>query len=152
MTTLPPSQPRLRVYLDADVLFRAATASHPYTASLVVLALSEYTILDAVTSVYAVEEATRNLGEYHSAVVPKLAELLRRSVRLEEMPAPDTVSAYLGLADVKDVINVAAAANAKAQVLLTFNLRHYGTLPQIAVMTPGNLVAQTRQSLFDGLL
>jgi hypothetical protein len=51
----------LRVYFDADVLFAGAASPSDHSASQVLLALSESTLIEGVTSALAVDECRRNL-------------------------------------------------------------------------------------------
>lgn len=142
----------LRIYVDADVLFRAATASHEYTAALVVLRMAEFTLLDTVTAAYTVDEVVRNLRKRLPAQEPTLLQFLARAVRTMDDPPPQLLNTYRDQAHWKDVINLAAAVHAQASVLVTYNLGDYYPRPGvIRVMTPGQLVSFTRELLFQTL-
>lgn len=145
------SRPKLlKIYVDADVLFRAATASHDYTAALVLLRLSEFTLIDLVTAVYTVEEAVRSLDRYLPAQTPLLLQLVARSVRTTDDPPAALLQEYHAQAHWKDVINLAAAVQAQAPLLITYNVRDYypaSKIPQI--MTPGDFVAVSRQAIYQ---
>jgi predicted nucleic acid-binding protein len=145
-----PKPNLVSVYLDADVLFRAATASHQFTAALVALRMAEFTLVDAVTAVHTIEEAARNLGRILPRQLPTLTQLVARSIRVVDDPPPELMTAYTGQAHWKDVINLAAAVNAGSHVLLTYNVRDYYPIAPIPkVMTPGQFVAHGRQLLYE---
>ncbi len=139
----------LRVYVDADVLFRAATALHEHTAALVLLRMAEFTLLDVVSAAYTVDEALRGLQAHLPDQAPLLLQLVGRSIRIVADPPPSLLQAYKAQAHWKDVINLAAAVEAKAHVLVTYNVRDYR--PQrsvVRIMTPGELVAVSREALY----
>ena len=143
------SQPLLKVYVDADVLFRAATASHQYTAALVLLRLAEFTLLDLVSATYTVEEATRALKSHLPDQTSILLQLIARSIRVVDDPTQALLQVYKSQAHWKDVINLAAAVQAQAHVLVTYNRRDYHPhLGVIRVMTPGELVATSRAAIY----
>ena len=140
----------LKIYIDADVLFRAATASHDYTAALVALRMSEFTLIDLVTAVHTVEEVVRNLERFLPSQTPALLQLIARSVRTMDDPPAMLLQAYHDQAHWKDVVNLAAAVQAQAQLLITYNVRDYypvSNVPQI--MTPGDFVAVSRQGIYQ---
>ena len=139
----------LRVYVDADVLFRAATASHQYTAALVLLRLAEFTLLDLVSATYTVEEATRALKSHLPDQTSILLQLIARSIRVVDDPTQALLQVYKSQAHWKDVINLAAAVQTHAHVLVTYNQRDYHPQPGvIRVMTPGELVATSRTAIY----
>lgn len=142
----------VKIFIDADVLFRAATASHEYTAALVLLRLAEFTLWDVVTAVYALEEAVRNIRRFMPTQEEPFLRLFSRSVRLIDDPAPDQIGAFATQADWKDVINLAAAVLTDAHVLATFNKHDYtpekGTM---RILTPGELISAARAILHGNL-
>lgn len=140
------TQPNLlKVYVDADVLFRAATASHDYTAALVLLRLSEFTMIDAVTAVHTIEETTHSLSRYLPRQTPLLLQLIARSIRTVDNPPPALLTHYQDQAHWKDVINLAAADHADARVLVTYNRKdYYPHANSIQVMSPGQLITAVR--------
>lgn len=145
---MPPPQNRLKVYVDADALFRAATASHQYTAALVLLRMAEFTLLDVMSATYTIEEATRALKVYLPDQVSVLLQLIARSVRVVDDPSASALTLYQAQAHWKDVINLAAAVEAQASVLVTYNVRDYHPQPGlIRIMTPGDLVSTARQAI-----
>lgn len=142
----------LKVFVDADVLFRAATASHEHTAALVLLRMAEFTLWDVVTAVYTLEEAVRNIRRFMPAQEDPFLHLFSRSIRLVDDPAPEQLRVFETQADWKDVINLAAAVLADVQILATFNKRDYapeqGT---VRILTPGELLSKARTTLYDNL-
>ena len=53
---------KLRIFLDADVIFAGSASPSRYSASNVVLLMSEITLLDAIASEQVVIEVERNLS------------------------------------------------------------------------------------------
>lgn len=143
------SRPKLlKIYVDADVLFRAATASHHYTAALVLLRMAEFTLIDLVTAVFTIEEAVRNLDRHLPTQTPALLQLIARSIRTIDDPPAALLQAYHRQAHWKDVVNLAAAVQAQATLLVTYNVRDYypeADRPQI--MTPGDFIIESRRAI-----
>ena len=143
-----PNPSQLRVFVDADVLYRATSASHPATASLAVLHLGQATVLEVVTSRYTLGEALRNLNRRSPALAQDLLDLARQSVEVVDAPSAAIVSRFVGQAHPKDVPNLAGAVMANAHMLLTFNVRDYFPPPGVLrVLTPGELLIQARTAL-----
>ncbi len=139
----------LKVYIDADVLFRAATAAHSQTAALVLLSMAEFTLIDLITAQYTLDEVLRNLQRYLPAQVPTLLQLCKQSIRLIENPPADFAQQFNQQAHWKAVVNLAAAVHGTARVLVTFNVRdYYPTDQRIHVLTPGQFVSNARQLLY----
>lgn len=143
-------QKTLRVYVDADVLFRAATASHAHTAALVLLRMAEFTLLDVVSAVYTVEEAVGALQRHLPGEQQILLQLIANTVRIVDDPPPALLQAHRHQAHWKDTINLAAAVHAQAHLLVTYNVRDY--FPQggsMHIMTPGQLVSASRTAIYS---
>lgn len=139
----------LKVYIDADVLFHAATAAHTQTAALVLLSMAEFTLIDLITAQYTLDEVLRNLQTYLPAQVPTLFQLCKQSIRLIENPPPLLVQQLNQQAHWKDVINLAAAVHGTAHILVTFNGRdYYPTDRRIHILTPGQFVSNARHLLY----
>ena len=81
-----PNPSLLRVFVDADVLYRATSASHQATASLAVLHLGQATVLEVVTARYTLEEALRNLKQRSPALAMDLLNLAKSPWRLWNRP------------------------------------------------------------------
>lgn len=58
------------IFLDADVIFAGSASPSQHDASLVVLRMSEITLLDCITSEQAVTEVERNLAAKLPAKLP----------------------------------------------------------------------------------
>jgi len=143
-----PKTNLLRVYVDADVLYRATSASHQATASLALLYLGQATVLEVVTSRYTLQEALRNLERRSPTLAMDLLKLVEQSVEVVESPPGSVVGRFVGQADPKDLPNLAAAVTTGAHLILTFNGRDYYPVPElIRVMTPGDLVLRVRAAL-----
>lgn len=140
----------LRVFVDADVLYRATSASHHATASLAVLHLGQSTVLEVVTARYTLEETLRNLKQRSPALAMDLLNLAKESVEVVESPPSSVISHFVGQAHPKDLPNLAAAVMADAHMLLTFNGKDYYPPPKlIRVMTPGDLVLRVREAVAE---
>lgn len=57
------NSPKLRVFIDADVLFAGSASSSEHGASLVILKMAEITLIDAVASQQVIDEVERNLSQ-----------------------------------------------------------------------------------------
>ena len=136
----------LRVMVDADVLFAGSASPSDRSASLVVLRLSDLTLIDGVASEQVVAEAEKNLGEKVGAAVPAFRDLVGACVRVVPDPTADEVVALSGRAHPKDLPILTAAVRDECDVLVTFNEKDYRPGHQdVEVMTPGVLVQRVRR-------
>jgi hypothetical protein len=139
------------------VLFAGAASltDHPSgSASLVVLALSELTLIEAVTSGQALEEARRNLRakvkreEALMRAHGMLDQIVHRSVRIVRDPLREEVAAHDGKAHWKDLPLLTCALREVCSILVTFNVRDYQPGDgAVEVMPPGTLVRRVRRQL-----
>ena len=139
-------RPRLKVCVDADVLF--AGAASVSGASHLILQLGELGILEVGVPGQAREEAERNLAIKLPAALPALRAILAASCLALPM-APSSVAdavAQAGEADPTDAPILAAAIAGGCAWLVTFNVRDYRS-DRIMVATPGVLVAALRTEL-----
>jgi len=144
-----PSQPsRLRVFMDADVLFAGSAAPTQYGASLTVLRLAEITLIEAFASRQVITEAERNLVEKLPAALPAFSLLVSRCLRVVPDPDPADLTAFAGLADPKDLPILVAAVFAGCPWLVSFNVRHFRPgHPAVQVVQPGELILRVRERL-----
>jgi predicted nucleic acid-binding protein len=135
----------LRLYIDADVLFRAATRSHQQTAAYIVLKLADLTLLEVITARHAFHEALRNLHGRTAAGAAELLDLAGHSLQIISDPTASMLVSVQDQANPKDVINLAAAQEGGAPLLITFNTSDYfvRTAP-VRVMTPGQFIETMR--------
>jgi predicted nucleic acid-binding protein len=116
----------LRLFLDANVLFSAAHNPGGNARALFSLAAGGGIMLMA--SCYAVEEAIRNIDLKFPACAAEFASLIERlSLAPEPSSALVGAAASAGLPD-KDAPILAAAMAARADVLVTGDHRHFGSL------------------------
>ena len=140
--------PKLRVFVDTDVLFAGSASPSEYGASLLVLRLGELTLIDAVTSEQVITEAERNLEAKMPQALPLFRLLVNRALTVVPDPQPEEVAAHAGLADPEDLPILVAALKAGCPWLVTFNLRHYRPgHPKVKVVRPGELVLRVREAL-----
>ena len=139
---------KLRVFVDADVLFAGAASPSEHGASLVVLRMAEITLIEAFASHQVIAEVERNLAEYLPAALPALRLLVSRCLRVVPDPAPEEVGPHHGLADPKDLPILVAALHEGCPWLVTFNGRHFQPgHTAVAVLEPGAFVQQVRAQL-----
>ena len=139
---------RLRVFIDADVLFAGAASPNSQRASLVVLRLAEMTLIDAWTSQQVIDECSRNLTNKLPAALPLFQTLVQRCLHLTTTPKADEIAVYAGLADIKDLPIITAAIREDCPWLLTFNVRHFQPgHPSVKVVRPGEFVQHVRYLL-----
>jgi len=116
----------MRLFLDANILFSAAYADDSTAERL--FALQAAGLCTLVTSVYALDEARRNIAAKRPKQSPNL-EVLAGQLQIVSEPAPDLTAAAVehGL-PAKDAPILAAAIAAKADVLITGDRMHFGHL------------------------
>lgn len=148
MPSAPPAaeKPRLRVCLDADVLF--AGAASVTGASHVVLQLGELGIIGLLLPAQALDEVERNLHRKLPAALPALralAETCTTPLPMASRAASGRL-ARAGEADAKDAPILAAALAGRCAWLLTFNVRDYRT-DRLRVSEPGPFLEALRAQL-----
>ncbi|RLC95533.1 MAG: hypothetical protein DRI77_09935 [Chloroflexi bacterium] len=142
---------KLRVFIDADVLFAGSASPTQYGASHVVLRMAEITLIEAITSRQVITEAERNLAEKLPDKLTEFRLIVSRCLRVVSDPSPDSLKPYESQADPKDLPILVAALREECAYLLTFNLRHFH--PQgkfIIVQRPGDFLLTVR-SLLTGI-
>jgi hypothetical protein len=116
---------------------------------VVLLRLSEFTLVDLATAVHAVDEAIHALERYLPERTAVLLQLIAHSIRTVDDPPAALLNTYHDQAHWKDVINLATAVQTQSPFLLTFNVRDYypaANSPQI--ITPGQFVTLSRQAIY----
>lgn len=142
------SPPKPKVFVDSDVLFAGAASPTDHGASLLVLRLSEITLIDALVSEQVVTEVERNLTAKIPQALPAFRHLLSRCVAVVPDPDRDDLAPYEELADRKDIPILATAVREKCSWLVTFNTRHYQPgHPDIVVVSPGEFIRRIRDLL-----
>ena len=150
----PPPGDRLRAYIDADVLLAGATTDRNRSASLVVLAASDITLIDLVASQVVLDECTRNLerlvanASQLQALEDTLNDLVERSIDIVDPPRLKVETEFKALADDKDATHLAAAVEHRCPFLVTYNVRDYQPGHEdVTVVEPGTLVRRMRERL-----
>lgn len=139
---------KLRVFVDADVIFAGSAAPSEHSASLAVLRMGEITLLDCVTSQQAITEAERNLSDKLPTKLPEFRLIISRCLRVVPDPEPADLASYAGQADPEDLPLLVAALREGCAYLLTFNVRHFHPASQqISVQQPGEFILVVRQWL-----
>lgn len=128
-----------RLFLDANVLFSAA-----HSRDSLLRPLWEFPDVELLTSVYAIEEARRNLARKYPSALANLGDLL---VRMSVCGWVDLgTSPPQGIEIVeKDTPVLVAAIRLKATHLLTGDRRHfthlYGqTVEGVLILKPGQYI------------
>ncbi|MEN6371318.1 MAG: PIN domain-containing protein [Armatimonadota bacterium] len=122
-----------KVFLDANILF--SVAYRPYSRLMSLWSLKD---TELVTSVFALEEARRNLAAYKPDA---LAYLDRLTCSLTVVNCLESsLPKYIGLAD-KDVPILAAALQERCSHLITGDHRHFGeyfgrSIEGVLILTP----------------
>lgn len=134
----------MRLFLDANILFTAAHNASGKAA--LVIELGQAGLWQVVSSAYAFEEARRNIARKYPDRLVRL-EAFRSILRL----VADTGRSGCppGLPD-KDCPIYRAACLAKADVLLTGDIRDFGFLMNDRTQADGLLI-QTVADFLDGL-
>lgn len=143
-----PTTPKIRVFIDADVLFAGAASPSEYSAGLALFKMAEITLIEAIASEQVLIEVERNLSEKIPKAIPAFRMLVNRCLRIVPDPRLEEVRTLNGSADPKDLPILAAAAREKCSFLATFNVRHFQAgLNNITVLRPGDLVLRIRYLL-----
>ncbi|RIH84256.1 PIN domain protein [Meiothermus luteus] len=141
----------MRVFLDANVLFSAALGGEVFR---LIWLLAERGRLELCTSPRCWLEAEFNLERKRPQAAPRLP-LLMRQVHLTaepeegDSPTEESLNTLLASLPEKDRPVLQAALRARAQILLTGDLRHFGPLMQredlpLRVLSPGDFIRQVR--------
>ncbi len=139
---------RLRVFVDADVLFAGSASLSDHGASHVILPLGEITLLDCVTSQQAIVEVERNLTKKLPAKIPEFRSIASRCLRVTPDPDPSDLKRFSGQADTEDLPILVAALREGCAHLLTFNVRHFHPSgDEISIQKPGDFILSIRQQL-----
>lgn len=136
------------VFFDSDVMIAGSASAGG--ASFALLQLAEVGIIKGYVSVQVLEECRRNLAKKLPRAVPLFEKIVERSVSITTTP-PDKalLSLVSNQADKKDVSILASAVDAKAQFLVTFNVKDYwpANATELDVLTPGELLSRIRSAL-----
>lgn len=139
------SPPKPRVFVDADVLFAGAASANEHSASLLILRLSEITLIEAVASQQVITEVERNLEAKLPAALPAFRLLASRCLQVLPDPRREELATHQGRADPKDLPILAAALKAGCPWLVTFNVRHFQPgHPDLVTITPGEFILRLR--------
>ncbi|MEW5717686.1 MAG: PIN domain-containing protein [Chloroflexota bacterium] len=138
---------KLKVFVDADVIFAGSAAPSEHGASHVVLQMGEITLLDCVTSQQAIVEVERNLAAKLPAKLPAFHQIVNCCLRVVPDPEPADIARCEGQADSKDAPILAAALREGCAYLPTFNTRDFSPSEKIVVLKPGDFVVVVRQQL-----
>ena len=139
---------KLRVFVDADVIFAGAASPTNHGASHILLVMGELTLIECITSEQAVTEVERNLSAKLPAKLPEFRLLVSRALHIVPDPTLVELRACAGQADPKDLPLLAAALREDCPYFVTFNIRHYfPTGEAITVLRPGELILTIRHTL-----
>ncbi len=138
-----------RVFFDADVLIAGSASTTG--ASFFLLQLAEFNFLEGITCRQVVEECNRNLTRKIPQALPIFKQILAASLTIVDDPAAATMNTYAHMAHAKDLPILTAAIEQKADVLVTFNVRHYHPVQKLGLLitTPGDLLALLRHQLAE---
>jgi predicted nucleic acid-binding protein len=116
----------VRLFLDANVLFTAA--HNPGGRSAAIFQLARVGVCTLVTSPHALEEARRNLRLKHPSAAGALEELIAVTSVEPEASSKGVAWALERGLPLKDAPILAAAAQARCDVLVTGDRTHFGPL------------------------
>ena len=139
---------RLKVFVDANVLFAGAASPTEHSASQVILRMSEITLIDALASEQVVTECKRNLEEKIPDALPLFQLFVSRCLDIVADPDKQLVETYAGLADSEDLPILVAAIRENCSWLVTYNVRHFqpGHL-SVRVLRPAEFMMEVRHLL-----
>ena len=116
----------MRLFLDANVLFTAAHNPDGRAAAIALLAQAGACTL--VSSPHALEEARRNLRIKYPSATDALERLVALASLGPEAPSKDVAWALEQGLPLKDAPILAAAVQARCDVLVTGDRTHFGPL------------------------
>lgn len=133
-----------KVFLDANVLFSAA-----YSEGSRLLELWSLDNVELITSLFAIEEAKRNISTYNPAGVARFNELTSK-MTIVPGTRTDKLPEGIELVD-KDVPILLAAIDSGCAHLLTGDKRHFGEfygkkIGGVLVQTPGQYLREPRST------
>jgi len=135
----------MRLFLDANILFTAA--HNPGGRAAALFALARQGACTLLTSPHALEEARRNLRLKYPGAAEALEGLLA-DVAIEREAPPSVVTLALGQGlPLKDAPILAAAVQARSDVLVTGDRTHFGPLygrsfEGVLVLSPAEALAR----------
>jgi len=133
----------MKLFLDANIIFTAACTSHG--SSRFLFSIAETGAVTLCTSLYALDEAKRNLALKAADKIPTLEKLLPYLAIVPE-PQPDKLAwAVLLPLPRKDAPIMAAALSCKADILVTGDRRDFGRL--LGTATEGMLVLEPAETV-----
>ncbi|NKE70192.1 putative toxin-antitoxin system toxin component, PIN family [Candidatus Manganitrophus noduliformans] len=142
---------RWRVFLDTSALIAGIISTTGAAREL--LRLSEAGIIETLLSRQVLTEADRNLSEKLPALISDFHLLVRQiEPVVVEDPSRSVIAQAARVIHHKDAPILAAAVNAKADYLVTWNTRHFhkssvkGAV-RFKIMTPGEFLEEFRRSL-----
>jgi predicted nucleic acid-binding protein len=135
----------VRLFLDANVLFTAA--HNPKGRSAAIFQLARAGVCALATSPHALEEARRNLRLKYPSAVDALEQLVTLASVQPEAPQKDVAWAEEQGLPLKDAPILAAAAQARCDVLVTGDRRDFGHLygrcvRGVEVLSPADALAR----------
>ena len=146
MTATSPA--KLRIFVNADVLFAGAASPGEHGASLLVLRMAEITLVEALTSEQVMVEVERNLTKKLPQALPAFRLIASRCLRVVPDPSTTDLQPYRGLADPADLPILVAALREGCPWLVTFNLRYYQPgHSSVAMLRPGDFLLRVRDRL-----
>jgi len=116
----------MRVFLDANVLFAAASSPEGRSAALFLLAGRRVCTL--ITSAYAVTETRRNLEARYPDAIERFERLAPHVVIVPEAASPRVAWARQQGVPAEDAPILAAAVDAGVDMLITGDRSHFGHL------------------------
>ncbi len=143
-----PPVARLRVFFDADVLISAATPESPISAAHILAQLSALTLIDGVTTTYALDQAERNIKKKLPGSLRDFHELLENALRVVSDVSQKELRDFAGYAEEHDIPILAGAVLHHCRFLVTRNVSDYYKTPKkLEVIGPGDLVRSAREAL-----
>ena len=135
----------MRLFLDANVLFTAA--HNPGGRSAAIFQMARAGACSLVSSPHALEEARRNLRLKYPSATDALERLLTAGSVEPEPPSKDVAWALEQGLPLKDAPILAAAAQARCDVLVTGDRTHFGHLygrrfRGVEVLSPADALAR----------
>ena len=141
---------KLKIYFDSDVLIASSVSTNNHSAGQVLLVLSEITLVDAITSEFAITECERNISKKFTNpnALDSFRNIVDLSLDVVAAPTQKEVNAHSADAHWKDVPHIASAIGHDCTHLITYNTCDFHPQSRsIKVVKPGKLVMSARLQL-----
>jgi len=134
-----------RIFLDSDVLIAGIISVADFSASLILIRLSEINLIEAICSEQVVKEVERTIQLKMPQAVESYRDLVKLAINVKPDPTPAELTACQKLATKYYIPSLSVAMRERCAWLATFNENQYQPgHPDIVVAKPDEFVSKLR--------